>query len=141
MHQHQPTIAECCRRYRVQRLEVFGSGEKLISSSKAAMPIFLDVSRNTHGVQVSPPGDSQGGRCAYRDVGKGREHDCMDRFLLHAKSAFPTSLWVEVEQRRSSCRGAEAFPALPKASECRKRLSCAKARTGLLVPCGYSGLH
>jgi uncharacterized membrane protein len=30
----------------------------------------------------------------------------MDRFLLHAKSAFPTSLWVmqEVEQCRSNCR-------------------------------------
>ena len=31
----------------------------------------------------------------------------MDRFLLHAKSAFPTSLWVmqKVEQCRSNCRG------------------------------------
>jgi hypothetical protein len=28
--------------------------------------------------------------------------DCMDRFLLHAKSAFPTSLWVmqEVEHQQ-----------------------------------------
>jgi hypothetical protein len=33
-------------------------------------------------------------------VGKEREHDCMDRFLLHAKSAFPTSLWVMQEVGR-----------------------------------------
>lgn len=28
IHQHQPAIAELCRRYRVQRLEVFGSAAR-----------------------------------------------------------------------------------------------------------------
>ena len=53
-----------------------------------------DVGRNTHRAQVSPPGDSQGGR------------------FRHSQ-----------------------------ASGFRKCRSCAKARTDLLVPCGYSGLH
>jgi hypothetical protein len=47
-------------------------------------------------------------------------NDCTDRFLLQAKSAFPTSLWVmqEVEQCRSNCRGHKVF-ALPFLRELR----------------------
>ncbi|MGZ8952768.1 MAG: hypothetical protein ACXW01_14110, partial [Methylobacter sp.] len=59
------------------------------------------------------------GGVAYRDVGKEREHDCKDAGgrapkvgALGAASAPAHAKYLHpCRQRRSSCRGAEAFPA------------------------------
>lgn len=51
IHQHQHTIAELCRRYRVQRLEVFGSAAR-------GSDFSLESSDADFLVEFSPSADS-----------------------------------------------------------------------------------